>query len=443
MEMIATTTNTHTESPIAAGSASAGFGRALGVAATFAMVAAQIAPLPLPGLATIGVAPAAAQYNARPVNITCMSQGNSAQTCRLPENTQSVSFIGPDRSGRCREGETWRRQGNNLQVSRGCGGIFEAMVYYGGGSGGGNWGGNQGGNWGGNWGGNPGGNWGGSGASNQAFAGEITCRSREGRTERCSASTGNRVQMLQQYSSSPCIEGRTWSYTNNRIEVRNGCQARFGYGYGNASGGGWGGSNQGFANQLECRSDNNRYRRCAANTQGRAEMLRQLSSSTCTQGRSWGYDRSSIWVDNGCQARFGYGYGNLAGDTSGSNGGSNTGAVIGGVALAAGLVALLAAAGKKSSGQSSSNAAASIDADLAKFPSDARVEAQLCMNEAARQVGSTGGTRVSLVRVDQAQRSAGGWLLVAQVSGTWPDSRQSMTMDCRANGSKVTAFDIR
>jgi hypothetical protein len=253
--------------------------------------------------------------------------------------------------------------------------------------------------------------------------------------------------MLQQYSSSPCIEGRTWSYTSSRIEVRNGCQARFGYGYGNwtgggGGGGGWGGSNQGFANQLECRSDNNRYRRCSANTQGRVEMLRQLSSSSCIQGRSWGYDRNSIWVDNGCQARFGYGYGNLSGDTSGG-GDSNTGAVIGGVALAAGLIAILAAAGKSSNSATSGNAVAVIDADLARFPSDARSEAQLCMNEAARQIGSTGGTRVSLNRVDQAQRSGDGWMLVAQVSGTWPDHRQTMTMDCRANSSKVTAFDIR
>ncbi len=411
-----------------------GLGRAFGGAAAFAMVAAQVAPLPLPGIAAIGVAPAAAQYNTQPVTISCYSQGNTARTCRLPANTQSVSFVGPDRTGRCREGETWRRQGNVLRVSGGCGGNFEALVSQGGGSSGGNWGGS-------------GGNWGGSGGSNQGFAGEINCRSRENRTERCSANTENRVQLLQQYSSSPCIQGRTWSYTRNRIEVRNGCQARFGYGYGNwnGEGGSWGGGNQGFANQLECRSDNNRYRRCSANTQGRVEMLRQFSSSSCIQGRSWGFDRNSIWVDNGCQARFGYGYGNVSGDTSGSGGGSDTGAVIGGVALAAGLIALLAAAGKSSgSGQSSSAATvATIDADLAKFPSDARSEAQLCMNEAARQVGATGGTRVALDRVDQAQRSGDGWMLVARVTGTWPDHRDAMTMDCRANNSRVTAFDIR
>lgn len=400
----------------------------LGVAA--AVVAAQIAPLPLPALAPIGVAlgvaPALAQ-DGRTTRVSCYANGNASRTCTLPPNTQSVSYLGPDRTGRCREGDTWRRRGNDLWVSGGCGGIFEA-VSYAGGSG-------------------PG--WGGSGGgAGSGFAGEITCRSRDGRQQECFANTNNRVEMLQQYSSSPCIEGSTWRYSRNSIIVRNGCQARFGYGYGNSggSGGGWG-DNSGFAGQTECRSENNRYRRCSVNTGNRVEMLRQLSSSTCTRGRSWGYDRNSIWVDNGCQARFGYGFGNVSGDYSGdSGGGSNTGAVIGGVALAAGLIALLAAAGK-SSGNSRSTAAsattATVSADLNKFPADARTSGDACMKEAGRQVGSTGGTAVRLDAVDRAERSGQGWLIIARITGTWPQQTQAMTMDCRATGSSVTAFDVR
>ncbi len=407
----------------------------LGVA--MAVVSAQVAPLPLPVLApvgiAIGVAPALAQ-STRTTRINCYANGNGSRTCDLPPNTQSISYLGPDRSGRCREGDTWRRRGNDLWVSGGCGGVFEVVSYAGGSSG-------------------PGGSWGGSGGwggnSGNGFAGEITCRSRDGRQQECSANTNNRVEMLQQYSSSPCIEGSTWRATRNSIIVRNGCQARFGYGYGNSggSGGGWG-NNSGFAGQTECRSNDNRYRRCSVNTENRVEMLRQFSSSTCTRGRSWGYDRNSIWVDNGCQARFGYGYGNVSGDTSGdsNSGGSNTGAVIGGLALAAGLVALLAAAGKNSNNSSrsaTSSSPAKVTADLNKFPSDARASADACMKEAARQVGSTGGTAVRLDSVDRAERSGQGWLLLARVTGTWSDHSQSMTMDCRATGSTVTAFDVR
>ncbi|MCG2840249.1 DUF3011 domain-containing protein [Sandaracinobacter sp. RS1-74] len=406
----------------------------LGVAAAVAV--AQMAPLPLPALAPIALAPIALAFGAAPalaqggrntMRINCASGNSGTRTCDLPPNTQSVSFVGPDRSGRCREGSTWGRRGNDLWVSNGCGGTFEVVSYSGGG-----------------W--NGGGNGGGQGSG---FAGEITCRSRDNRQQTCPATTRNRVVMLQQYSSARCIEGSTWRYTQNSIIVRNGCQARFGYGYGNSGGddwnnGGWN-NNSGFAGQTECRSNDNRYRRCSVNTQNRVEMLRQFSSSSCTRGRSWGYDRSGIWVDNGCQARFGYGYGNVSGDTSGGGGGSDTGAVIGGVALAAGLIALLAAAGKSSNSRSASAASgnAKLTADLNKFPSDARTSGEACLKEAARQVGSTGGTAVRLDSIDRAERSGQGWLILARLTGTWPEHSQQMTMDCRATGSSVTAFDVR
>lgn len=415
----------------------------LGVAA--AMVAAQMAPLPLPALAPLGLmfgmAPALAQSGTRTTRVSCYASGNGSRTCDLPANTQSISYLGPDRSGRCREGDTWRRRGNDLWVSGGCGGVFEVVSYAGGSNNGwvqpdNGWGNGSNNGW-------------GNGSGGPGFAGEITCRSREGRQQECFANTNNRVQMLQQYSNAACIEGSTWRYSRNSIIVRNGCQARFGYGFGNSNDqGNWGG-NSGFAGQIECRSNDNRYRRCAVNTQNRVEMLRQFSSSACTRGRSWGYDRNSIWVDNGCQARFGYGVGNVNGDSSGDTGGggSNTGAVIGGVALAAGLVALLAAAGKSGSNRSSSatasSASATVSADLGKFPDAARAAGDACMKEAGRQIGSTGGTAVRLDSVDRAERSGQGWIILARLTGTWPDNSQSMAMDCRATGSSVTAFDVR
>lgn len=33
-------------------------------------------------------------------------------------------------------------------------------------------------------------------------------------------------------------------------------------------------------------------------------MVNQRSGSPCTQGRTWGYDKSGIWVDRGCRADF-------------------------------------------------------------------------------------------------------------------------------------------
>ena len=34
------------------------------------------------------------------------------------------------------------------------------------------------------------------------------------------------------------------------------------------------------------------------------QLVRQLSSSPCVQGRSWGYGRNGIWVAQGCRAEF-------------------------------------------------------------------------------------------------------------------------------------------
>lgn len=407
-----------------------------GTMASFAMVAAQVAPVPA-ALVPIGAAAAQAQQQTRIVS--CYSRGNTQNSCRLPANTVSVSFVGPDRTGRCLEGRTYAQRGNSLWVTGGCGGNFEVVTNAGGGWGGG-----------GGWtpppGGGGGGNWG-----DQSFAGEITCRSQNNREQTCRANTQGRVQLLQQYSNARCIEGQTWRADQNSISVRNGCQARFGYGFagndgGNwGGGGGWGGNQQGFAGQIECRSQNNRYVRCPANTNNRVELLRQFSSTSCVRGSTWGYDRNSVWVNRGCQARFGYGYGNVTGDASGggSGGGSNAGGIIAGGLLAAGLIAALAAAGKGDKSGQSSRGPATVEADLTKFPSAARDEGQACMNEAARQIGATGGTRVRLVNVDTAQQSGQGWMILADVSGTWDDHIQAMKMDCRATGSKVTAFDVK
>ena len=332
---------------------------AAGYSAAFALLLAQIAPVSLP----IGMTAAAAQqYGTRSRTIDCASRGNAQRTCRLPDYTQSVTFVGPDRSMRCREGQTWWWQGSQLVVRDGCGGRFEALYSQNG------WGNGSGNGW--NNGGNN--NW-----NNNGFASEIQCGSWSNNTQRCNARTQNRVQIVQ-VNSGQCVQGRDWNYSSSRIEVHNGCNARFAYGYGNHQ-------------------------------------------------PSW--NNGGNWNNN-------------PGYQPPRDNGPSTGAVIGGVALAAGLVALLAAAGKKSS-NSSAAGSARITADLGKFPSDARTEAQACMDEAARQIGSTGGTQVTLTRVDRAERTSAGWTLVAQVSGTYDGKAQNMTMDCRANGSTVSAFEVR
>ncbi len=220
------------------------------------------------------------------------------------------------------------------------------------------------------------------------------------------------------------------------------------------SGGSWPGDNYGFAGELTCKSERNRERFCAADVRGRARVVQQLSRADCIEGRSWRAEQGGIRVRYGCQARFAYGVsgGNWDGGFGGSGGSwqnrppeqhhDNTGAAIAGGLLAAGLVAPLVAAGK--SGKATSNNVARVQANYSLFPSSARDEARACLNEAARQVGATGGDVVRLDRVIRTtQQARGSWRLQAQLTRIWPDHRQSMRKDCVASSSRVSAFEVR
>ena len=82
---------------------------------------------------------------------------------------------------------------------------------------------------------------------------------------------------------------------------------------------------------VRCGSPGFGYRYCRAYTDGRVQLVRQISRSRCRQGDSWGYDNRGVWVDRGCEAEFRVGRG-----SGGNNKGSNVaaGAVVG-IALAA------------------------------------------------------------------------------------------------------------
>lgn len=60
--------------------------------------------------------------------------------------------------------------------------------------------------------------------------------------------------------------------------------------------------------RIVCSSINYQPARCNAWTQGRVQLVRELSTGNlCRQGRTWGFDDRSIWVSNGCRAEFEFG----------------------------------------------------------------------------------------------------------------------------------------
>jgi hypothetical protein len=209
----------------------------------------------------------------------------------------------------------------------------------------------------------------------------------------------------------------------------------------------------GYGETLRCESYNGRRQRCAANTGNRVQLVTRLGGS-CNQGRSWGYDSRSIWVDRGCRAIFTYG--RQAGGgyyPPDRDRGPSTGAIIAGVAVAGGLVALLASAANKRKNEAAASAAdgpatfpargpATLVADLSPLPSAARPSVQLCLNDAARQIGATGGTRLSYDRLVSIEPGNGGWRFGASLTATYPDGPRVLPLYCRATPSKVIQLDF-
>lgn len=211
---------------------------------------------------------------------------------------------------------------------------------------------------------------------------------------------------------------------------------------------------------IRCESIRYKPKRCTVNTGNRVQVERVLGGD-CRQRGAWGFDRRSIWVDKGCRAVFSYGYGQ-GGQYPGypdpdrdKDKGPSTGAIIAGVAVAGGLIALLASnANKKKKEEAATTPEpatpatyppgppATLSADLSPLPSASRPSVQTCLREAARQIGVTGGTRLTYDRLVSLEPGNGGWRFGAQLTAAYPDGDRSLPLYCRATPTKVIQLDF-
>ena len=169
----------------------------------------------------------------------------------------------------------------------------------------------------------------------------ITCESRNGQYQSCSANTSGGVTLSRQLSSQGCWQGDTWGFDRNRVWVTRGCRAEFRVGgtsssnntgakvagalvlgaivaaavannkhndhddrydndYDNGYGGGYGNGRE-----IRCESTSGRYTTCGyVDRRQHVEIRRQLSNQQCVYGRNWGVDGRQLWVDDGCRAVF-------------------------------------------------------------------------------------------------------------------------------------------
>jgi len=97
---------------------------------------------------------------------------------------------------------------------------------------------------------------------------------------------------------------------------------------GNGNGGGpgnWNGGGGGNTGTVRCESQDNRERSCNTGWCS-ARLSRQISGTTCTEGRNWGSRNGTVWVSGGCRAEFVESRGN-GGNWGGGNGGSTGGTI--------------------------------------------------------------------------------------------------------------------
>ena len=123
----------------------------------------------------------------------------------------------------------------------------------------------------------------------------VTCESLNGRRSFCRTMTAGGVRLVRQLSSAACTYSRDWGYDQQGIWVDNGCRAVFEVRAGSAVQ---------PATAVTCESRYGRRESCRADTSGGVRLERRLSSAPCEVGRTWGFDHTAIWVENGCRAVF-------------------------------------------------------------------------------------------------------------------------------------------
>jgi hypothetical protein len=232
------------------------------------------------------IAPTRAQAQAGGT-IKCESWNYQQARCPVP-NIVSAN-LDQVTGGQCQQNRSWGWDRGGIWVSNGCRGRFSYQTAYNGGGGGYY----------------PGGGGGGYPPSGGGVT--VRCESWNYQPARCPANTGGGVYLSRRIAGS-CEQGQTWGWDRSGIWVAGGCRADFTVGGGGGGGGGYypggGGYNPGGQSfEIKCESWNYQPARCPANINGDVRISQAIAGN-CVLGRSWGWDRAGIWVNNGCRAKF-------------------------------------------------------------------------------------------------------------------------------------------
>lgn len=140
-------------------------------------------------------------------------------------------------------------------------------------------------------------------------SGAVRCESTDNRNRTCPTPWRGYSRLSRQLSRTRCVEGQNWSSRDGEVAVWGGCRAEFVSG----GDGGHGGAQQ----VIECHSKDNDARRCPTPWRGRSELVRQISKTTCVEGRNWASENGLVTVWKGCRAAFAPAYGGGPGHGNG------------------------------------------------------------------------------------------------------------------------------
>jgi len=129
----------------------------------------------------------------------------------------------------------------------------------------------------------------------------ISCGSVDGQENRCAGDfPDDTVQLLIQYSHTPCIKGRTWDYSGNLLWVAEGCAGRFGPLAKSRR------KTRVRNGQFSCKSSARKHGYCEVEISRAGVILIDERSKKvdCEEGKNWGWEPQGVWVSDGCSATF-------------------------------------------------------------------------------------------------------------------------------------------
>lgn len=145
----------------------------------------------------------------------------------------------------------------------------------------------------------------------------IRCESNRNRDNYCTADTSGGVILRRTLSKKDCIQGDSWDFDKTGIWVRKGCRAEFDVPRAYSSGRGWS-SQRGYGRyfrdgdqanstdtaRIVCESRGKKRVVCPAVAVKNVDLVYERSRERCRFNVSWGFDATSIWVDQGCRGEF-------------------------------------------------------------------------------------------------------------------------------------------